>query len=356
VKATAKELIEIDGSHGEGGGQILRTALALSAILNKPLKVHKIRAGRKNPGLQPQHLKAVEALARITQARTEGVRIGSETIAFIPQETQPGDYRFEIGTAGSVTLLLQALLPPLCSVSGKSRLTLAGGTHVEWSPPFHYLERIFFAILRRMGITVNADLERWGWYPRGGGIIHLEVHPASEIKPLILTDRGKLMRIGGLSASSNLPAHVAERQRDYVLKEVGEKFNVDVDIEVDIHARANSPGSFVFLTAESENIMAGSSSLGRKGKRAEDVAKEAVDSLKDYLSSEGCIDPHLADQLTLFMALARGTSSFTTTKITDHLLTNLWVIQHFLDVEVRVSGELGGSGKIEISNESKSLI
>src|SRR4030043_466291 len=257
----AETMVEIDGSYGEGGGQILRTGLAYSAILNRPIKIGGIRAGRRNPGLQPQHLKSIEALAKITKARADGVKIGSDTITFIPEEIVPGHYEFDIGTAGSVTLLLQALLLPLSLCQSRSSLVLAGGTHVEWSPPCHYLSEVLFPTLASMGIQAKAEIERWGWYPKGGGRGEIEIHP-------------------------EIPS--------------------------------NSQGSFFFLVAESEEVKAGFSSLGKKGKRAEEVADEAIDSLKGYMESDGCVDPHLADQLVPFMALRKGSSSLTTTRITEH--------------------------------------
>jgi RNA 3'-terminal phosphate cyclase (ATP) len=346
-----EKLIQIDGSYGEGGGQIFRTALTFSGILKKPLRVHHIRAGRKNPGLQPQHLTAVEALAKVTDARTEGVKIGSDTITFIPNHIIPGDYRFDVGTAGSVTLLLQALMLPLCFAPGKTRLTLIGGTHVPWSPPFHYLHEVLLPILRPMGIFVEATLERWGWYPKGGGILHLEIKPVKELKPVSLVNKGRLRKIRGISATSHLPRHVGERQKDEALRRIGKEFKIDAEIEVLYDVPANGPGSFFFLVAESEGAIAGFSSLGERGKKAEDVAKEAVDSLKDYVESDGCIDPYLSDQLVPFLSLVKGNSFFTITRTTEHLLTNLWVVQHFLDIKISRLGEKGKMGWIEFLNE-----
>ena len=346
-------MIEIDGSYGEGGGQILRTALAFSAVLRKSIRVHHIRAGRKNPGLQPQHLKGVEALAQMTKGRTEGVKIGSDTITFIPQNIVPGNYKFEIGTAGSVTLLLQALLLPLSLSQESSRLTLVGGTHVLWSPPFHYLKEVLFPTLSSMGISVSSNIERWGWYPKGRGILHVEVKPTRELKPISLIERGTLKKIRGISATSHLPKHVGERQKDYALKKIEKELKMEAEVQVLYDVPANGPGSFFFLTVESQGAIAGFSSLGEKGKTAEEVAKEVVDSLREYVKSDGCLDPHLADQLIPFVALAKGNSVLTTTRMTEHLLTNLWVVQHFLDVRISKWGEKGEKGRIEFFNEEK---
>jgi RNA 3'-phosphate cyclase len=346
-----ENLIEIDGSYGEGGGQILRTALALSAILQKPFTIHHIRSKRKNPGLQAQHLEAAEALARITEAQTKGFKFGSQKITFIPQKILPGDYQFEVRTAGSVSLLLQAVFLPLCLANEKSNLTLVGGTHVPWSPPFHCLSEVLLPTLKSMGVSAEATIEKWGFYPKGGGKIQLKINPVHEFKPICLFDRGPLKKIRGISAISNLPKHVADRQREQALKRIQRELKIDAEITILYDVPSNGPGSFLFLLAEYEKTLAGFSSLGARGKPAEKVADEAVDFLKNYFSSEGCIDPHLADQLVPFMALAKGNSSFTTTRITEHLLTNLWVIQHFLDVTISREGERGERGRVEFLNE-----
>jgi RNA 3'-phosphate cyclase len=342
-----KRLIEIDGSYGEGGGQILRTSLALSAILRKPFTIHHIRSKRKNPGLQAQHLEAVGALARMTEAQTDGVKFGSQKITFFPKKILPGDYQFEVKTAGSITLLLQAILLPLCLSGGISSVTLVGGTHVPWSPPFHYLSEVLLPILEPMGISVEASIEKWGWYPRGGGKIHLKIKPLEKLNPVSLVNRGLLKKIRGLSVISSLPRHVADRQKDQVLKRIRQELKMDTEVNVLYDAPSTGQGSFLFLLAEYEKTVAGFSSLGARGKPAEKVADEAVDDLKDYLSSEGCIDLHLADQLVPFMALTKRNSSFTTTQMTDHLLTNLWVIGHFLQVQVEKQGETGKTGRVD---------
>ena len=343
-------MIEIDGSYGEGGGQILRTSLALSAILRKPFTIRQIRSRRKNPGLQAQHLEAVEALARITEADTEGVRLGSQQITFYPKTIVPGEYRFEVKTAGSITLLLQAIFLPLCLAQGNSTLTLVGGTHVPWSPPFHYFSQVLLPTLGLMGVSAEANIEKWGFYPKGGGKIQLKTNPVHELKPVYLVNRGSLRKVRGLSAISNLPKHVAERQKDQALKRIQKQLKMDAEIDILFDAPSNGQGSFLFLLAEYGETLAGFSSLGARGKPAEKVADEAVDLLKDYVGSDGSVDPYLADQLPVFMALAKGNSSFTTTLMTDHLFTNLWVIEQFLDIVILRAGERGRGGRIEISS------
>jgi RNA 3'-phosphate cyclase len=342
-------LIEIDGSYGEGGGQILRTALALSAILRKPFTISHIRSKRKNPGLQAQHLEAVEALARITEAQTEGVKFGSQKITFIPQEIHPGEYQFEVKTAGSATLLLQAIFLPLCFSKASSRVILIGGTHVQWSPSFHYLSEVFLPAVKGIGVSAEAAIEKWGFYPKGGGRIRLKINPIQELNPISLVDRGSLKKIRGISAKANLPRHVAERQKEQALRRIRSELGMDGEIILMDNVSSNGPGSFLFLLAEYEKVVAGFSSLGVKGKAAEKVADEAFDLLKEYVESDGCIDPHLADQLVPFMALAKGDSSFTTTQMSEHLFTNIWVVERFLKVKVRERGEEGRPGRVEIS-------
>ncbi|MDD1652606.1 MAG: RNA 3'-phosphate cyclase, partial [Methanomicrobiales archaeon] len=340
-----------DGSHGEGGGQILRTSLALSVIRRRPLTVHHIRSGRKKPGLRPQHLAGMVALSQISKAKLCGAEVGSERIDFLPGKSEGGDYLFEIGdgkrSAGSVTLLLQGLLPPLCVTEKPCRLILKGGTHVLWSPPYHYFSDVFVPTLSRMGVTVQCHLERWGWYPGGGGEVHLTVRPSPRITPISLVERGPLKAIRGISAVSNLPAPIATRQRDEAIREIRHHLGREAEIESLSEAPSGGRGSFLFLLGEFEGCVAGFSSLGERGKRAEDVAKEAVDALVKHVFSQGSLDPHLADQVLIFLAMAEGTSALTTTRMTDHLLTNLWVIERFLGKRATVLGQRGSPGRVD---------
>ncbi len=391
----------IDGSYGEGGGQILRTALALSIILSKPVEIINIRKGRKKGGLQPQHLTCVNACGVISNALIEGNEIGSSLLRFCPQVLRIGDFTFDVaekrGSAGSTSLILQTLLPPLIlgvgpteiifpfpsgerdRVRGEltSRLTVVGGTHVPWSPPFHYLKEVFLPVIERMGASVELSIERWGWYPIGGGIVHAEIHPAHEenastlkklearndnsrsngnscrdrpsglssgLKGVRIEDRGRLLRVHGISAISNLPLSIAERQRSEGIKKL-QPLGVDIDIEV-ISAPSSGKGTFFFIIAEYESIKTGFSSLGAIGKSAEDVAREACRDFIDYHRAKGALDPHLSDQLIPYIALASGPSAFTTTKITRHLLTNVWTVRQFLKTDIKVEGEEGGEGRV----------
>lgn len=349
-------MITIDGSYGEGGGQVLRTSLTLSALLNQPMRIEKIRAARRKPGLQAQHLTGVRATAQVCGAELEGAELGSQTLTFIPQ-TPPraGEYTFDVaearkgGSAGATSLVFQTLLLPLAFASDTSRLTLQGGTHAAWSPPFHYLEQVYLPTLTRMGIEVEVSIERWGWYPIGGGAIRAEIKGTGGTRGLVgihLTERGELARLSGVSALSNLPRHIVERQRKRAAEILrAEGFAPEIEM---VDAPSRGRGTCVFLLAEYENGLAGFTALGARGKPAEKVAKEACRDFLAYHESGACLDMRLADQLILPMALAQGPSAFTTCRITQHLLTNIWVVEQFLEVKCEVEGEVGRKGKVTV--------
>lgn len=344
-------MIEIDGSHGEGGGQILRTALALSCITGKAFEIKNIRTGRKKPGLQPQHLTGVRAAQAISKAEVNGAELGSQTLTFSPKEVTGGDYLFDVseikGSAGSVTLVLQTLLPPLCMAGTGSKVTVKGGTHVEWSPPFHYMRDVLLPFLQKIGIKASLEIEKWGWYPIGGGMVTMTVEPAKKMVPLELTKRGRIRNLSGISAVSNLPMIIAERQRDHgnwLLRSAGLSANIET-----INAPSIGKGTFFFIVAEFENTRVGFSALGERGKKAEAVAEEAVSQFLEYINYEGALDPHLADQVIPYLALCNATSTFTTSKVTRHLLTNAWVTEKFLSVKIEVEGEEEEFGTVTVN-------
>jgi RNA 3'-terminal phosphate cyclase (ATP) len=339
-----EELLTIDGSYGEGGGQILRSALTLSALLGRPVRLEKIRARRRQPGLRPQHLTAVRAVAQICDAELEGDTLDSRTLIFVPRRPpQAGNYHFDVmdaakgGSAGAVSLVLQAVLLPLALAEGDSAVTLEGGTHVAWSPPIHYLQKVYLPTLAHLGVQVAVELEQWGWYPRGGGRVICHVQgTARPLSPLQLIKRGGLRRITGISATSNLPAHISQRQRDRAVKLLRSRGFVP-EIEI-VDAPSPGPGTCVFLLAEFKRVLVGFTGYGRLRKPAEKVAEEAARAFLAYQRSGGAVDRYLADQLILPLALASGDSHFTTGKVTDHLRTNAWLVEQFLPVRV-VIGE-----------------
>lgn len=342
-------MLEIDGSFGEGGGQVLRTSLSLSCLLNKPFRIFNIRKKRKKPGLMPQHLMGIRALKLISNANVKGDSIGSTELLFEPVEVKAGYYSFDIGTAGSTSLLLQAILLPLVFAKDTSSLSLKGGTHVPFSPSFHYLSEVFIPMISMLGIKVKANIESYGFYPKGGGKINIEITPAGldSIRGVNLLERGRIKRLKGLSGVGNLPLSIAERQREAALKMI-ETQGLDAEIET-LSVSTPGQGTFIFLKLETDNCLAGFSSLGERGKRAESVGEEVSKNLLDYYSTPACLDPHMADQIVLYLAVAKSESSFTTSMISNHLLTNLWIIEKFLGTQYMIEGELGKPGRITIS-------
>ena len=331
---------KIDGRYGEGGGQILRTSLALSAILRRPVEIHHIRSGRKRPGLRPQHLMAVKAIASITTAHLKGADPGSMDLSFAPRQIRPGNYSFDVGTAGSTTLVLQTMIPALLFTESESRVVVTGGTHVPWSPSFHYLKEVFAPALQDIGGTLDLEIERWGWYPKGGGNIVARISPVPGIRAFSYPSRGKTEGIYMLSAVSNLPISIAKRQRDQAIRRLHEH-GLRVMKTDTVDAPSTGTGTSLFVRALFEKGIAGFSSLGKKGKPAEKVADEACAECLEFMASKATVDDHLADQLLLYMALAKGRSLIVTKRITTHLKTNVWVIEQFLPVTFEVDEQTG---------------
>ncbi|MEE9524730.1 MAG: RNA 3'-terminal phosphate cyclase [Thermodesulfovibrionales bacterium] len=342
-------MLEIDGSYGEGGGQILRTSLSLSCALQKPVRIFNIRKNRKRPGLMPQHLACVRALKKICDAKVHGNEKGSVELRFDPAVARPGEYSFDIGTAGSTSLLFQAILPPLLFAEGSCRVTLRGGTHVPCSPPYHYLQGVFIPILERLGLNVTSEMERCGFYPKGGGQIIFKTAPAREIKEMVLTKRGEIKKISGISGVSGLPVSIAERQKNACIKMIAPE-NVNGEIDT-VSVSALSKGTFIFLKVDGDHCFAGFSSIGERGKRAEMVGEEAARDFLDYCRTSASLDHHIADQIVIYLAMAKCGGRFTTSRITQHLLTNLWVIGKFLNIKCDVSGEVGSPGEVSISSD-----
>jgi RNA 3'-terminal phosphate cyclase (ATP) len=339
-------MLIVNGAYGEGGGQILRTTLSLSALLKIPVRIESIRANRKKPGLMPQHLTAVKALQAICQARVEGAFIGSRALTFEPARPRAGEYHFDVGTAGAISLILQTLLLPLAFAGSESLIHLTGGTHVPWSPPIHYLEMVFLPVLLRIGVQVEINLIKWGWYPQGGGMIQARIKPAEKLKPLSLGQPWKPNRIKVICASSHLPGHIRERERHRVEEHLRQK---DLTADYDL-TEGHSPGqgNMVFIAATGEAGSAGFTSMGQRGKKAELVAEEAVDTLLAFLESGASVEEHLADQLVPYLALAEGPSEILIQKISSHLETNLWVVRHFFQEEIKL-GEEGRLGRLTMS-------
>jgi RNA 3'-phosphate cyclase len=334
-------MLHLDGAYGEGGGQLVRTSLSLAALLGESVHITDIRAGRAKPGLRPQHLTGVKALAQISRAEVEGASLGSRELTFRPRTIQGGSYFFDVaektGSAGAVTLVVQALLPPLLAAREPSTLTIRGGTHVAWSPPAQYLMQVFLPALAEVGAEVTLTLIRWGWYPRGGGEVRLTVNPVGRLSPTQWLTPPAPADFQALSAASRVPYHVIQRQANRLKESLGSGLPV-----AEVEAASLDPGSFVFLWGPH----AGFSALGARGKPAEKVADEVVADFLNFKNRQAALDRHLADQILLYLARAAGTSTFTTEEITSHLLTNLWVIEQFLGPTFQVRGNMGEPGEI----------
>jgi RNA 3'-terminal phosphate cyclase (ATP) len=330
----------IDGAHGEGGGQISRTALSLSAITSRAFRLVNIRAKRRNPGLLPQHLSATRAAAVISGATLEGDQLGSSELVFVPSHPpQAGSYLFDVaeiagdGSAGSTILILQAVLVPLALAKGDSTVVVLGGTHQDWAPAYDDLANAYLPALRRMGLSGNAELKRWGWYPAGGGEIVCKIKGgpnrgphASWPRPIEVLEHGPLIRISGRAVAANLPARIAQRMCDRVRAGLSD-LGVPIQVEP-LRVRAVCPGAGIFLLAEYEPMPATFFVLGRRGKPSEAVADEAVAAFHEHHDSGAAVEL-LADQLLLPLAIAAGPSVFTMARPTAHLATNAWTIEQF---------------------------
>lgn len=319
--------IHIDGAQGEGGGQILRSALSLSLCTGQPFVIENIRARRQRPGLMRQHLTAVLAAAQVCRARVEGAEVGSSTLRFVPGPVRAGDYHFAIGTAGSTGLVLQTVLLPLALAAGPSTVVLEGGTHNPYAPPFHFLEQSFFPLLRRMGVGIEADLERWGFYPAGGGRMVVRIAPVPHLAPLELERRGEVVERHAEAVLAALPAHIGQRE----LGVVQGRLNWPPEA-LHLVVLRHGPGNVLLLTVRCERVTAVFTGFGEKGVTAEVVAERAVQPCRRYLASSAAVEEHLADQLLLPLALAGG--SYTATELSSHWQTNREVIGRFLPVQI----------------------
>lgn len=323
-------MIKIDGSYGEGGGQILRSAVALSCIAGEDVEIYNIRANRPKPGLKAQHMKGVEAAKLLCDADVEGLRIGSTRLVFRPGKVRVRDLKIDIGTAGSIALILQTILPPLLHTGKECRLIITGGTDVSWSPSIDYFRFVTAKVLEEMGAKVNVELIRRGYYPKGGGEVIIEIGETT------LTGRKfsekKTDVVYGVSHCSNLPAHVAERQAR-TAKKILESNGYSAEIKTEV-SRGFSTGSGITLFTTYK----GSVALGEKGKPAERVGEEAAHEILEELNRRGAFDRHLADQVMIPAVVAKGETEYTATEITLHTRSNAYVINSFFDGAAKIEG------------------
>jgi len=346
-------MIEVDGSIGEGGGAILRTALALSAVSCKPVHIYNIRAKRTKPGLQPQHLRGVEALTKLTNARVEGLELHSKELKFEPSAIEGGRYRVDIGTAGSTTLILQILMPAAAFARKPVEVEITGGTDNPFAPPIDFLKNVTLPVLRRMGYQGEVECVQRGHYPRGGGIVRARIEPIEKLQALRLTEPGRVVHVAGVAHCVRLQANIATRMAHAASKALIKAGHAKVDIRAESYPPTQDPhlgpGTGITLWAETESgAILGASSLGKRGKLAEQVGREAAESLIKQLQTGRAVDRYLTDQLVPYLALAEGESEITSAELTSHALTNIALVEQILGLRFEVEGELKQPGRIRV--------
>lgn len=329
-------VVEIDGSRGEGGGQILRTSLALAILTRRPLRVQRIRAGRKRPGLQRQHIACVEAAAQLCHAQVHGAELDSQTLEFTPGVDWADRITIDIGTAGSATLVVQTILVPALITGRPFHATVIGGTHNPLAPPFEFLDRVFLPHLRAMGAHVSLTLEKHGVFPGGGGRLALDIRPASKLTPIAVVEAGPVTGTRATAIVARLPTHVAERE----LAIARQQFKIAPEDCQTIDVRGG-PANVLMIEIERAGSREIATGHGEKGLRAELVAERACADMRSYLDADVPIGTHLADQLLLPMAVARGGRFRTLGPLTLHATTNIETIQQFLDVPIRIEEARG---------------
>lgn len=324
-------MIEIDGSYGEGGGQILRTSISLSSILRQPVRVFNVRAKRPRPGLANQHLKGISAVQQLTSADVKGLSIGSTEVEFHPKAMGKGRYVVDVGTAGSISLILQVVSLPAAYAEGRIEIEITGGTDVPWSPPSDYMANVFYHIVRKFGVRANFEVIKRGYYPKGGGNIRVSFEPTKRLNAVDLTRRGELRGIHGIAHSLNLPPHIVEREAMSA-----KKILLDYETKIRLESgRDFSTGTGLTLWAEYDRTVMGASSLGKPGKRAERVGEEAARELLKEMKGIGVVDMHMCDQIIPYMGLASGRSRVLVSELTNHLKTNVYIVENILGVKFR---------------------
>ena len=344
--------LTLDGSTGEGGGQILRTGLALSMATGRPLHITRIRAGRPKPGLMRQHLACVQAAVAVCGGQADGAELGSQTLQLTPGAVRAGDYRFQIATAGSCLLVLQTVLPALMLADGESRVQLSGGTHNPMAPPFDFLERAFAPLVRRLGVGLDLQLQRRGFYPAGGGEVLAHITPAAlPLTPVNVLERGPLMNGWADALAPGLARNIPYRELETLGQRMGWTFEAD-QLRQPATRQNEGPGNALIATLEYAHITEVFCQLGERSLSAEQVAKRLVDEVRAYQRSTGALGPHLADQWMLPLALAVWRSGqaacYTCTEVTQHTATNAQTIALGLPVRVQIT-PAEGAMRVEIS-------
>ncbi|MEM3519711.1 MAG: RNA 3'-terminal phosphate cyclase [Candidatus Hadarchaeales archaeon] len=347
-------MIEIDGSMGEGGGSVVRVAVSLSAVSQQPVRVFNIRARRSKPGLHPQHLKAIEAVAKLCNARVEGLALGSKEIIFIPGTIAGGKHRVDIGTAGGTTLILQAIMPAAAFSPCQVELEITGGTDNPQAPPIDFMKNVTLPNLRRMGFSGDVVCIRRGHYPKGNGVIQAKINPVKALLPVKLLDLGNVVKISGIAHCVSLPAHIGRRMAHAATKTFIAAGYSNVEIKVEVSdEKGIGPGTGITVWAETDGgAVLGGSALGRPGKMAEHVGREAAEALLKEIEG-GPVDSHTTDQLIPYLALAKGVSEIKTSKLTLHALTNIALVEKILGVKFSIEGDIGIPSLIRVEGIGK---
>ena len=324
-------MIDVDGSYGEGGGQILRNAIALGVLLNEDINITNIRANRPNPGIKPQHYTAIKIIEKICNAETDGLKIGSSNLYFSPSDINEGFFKFDIGTAGSIVLVFQACLLSFLNSKKNIKIKLKGGTDVKWSPSWDYFERVFLTLIKKMGLYFETKLIHRGYYPKGGGEAILSIKPCKKLKPLNIREIQYFNEIFGIINISNLPEHIATRMKDYSInkaKENGLKSFIEIS-----SSNSLSPGVGITIWSHSRDSIMGKTKLGEKGISAEVIGKNIVNLLCDEIKSGATIDTNLIDQILPYMILANDDepSFCSVSNLSGHTETNIWLINKFIN-------------------------
>ncbi len=342
-------MIAIDGSQGEGGGQIVRSSLALSLVSQRPVTLFQIRAGRSRPGLMRQHLIAVRAAAEISDAEFRGAELGSRELVFRPGKARSGTYHFRIGSAGSTTLVLQTVLPALMLADGVSTVILEGGTHNPWAPPYDFLARVYLPLLAHLGIKVEPRFERYGFYPAGGGRFSVTIHPTRELGRLELMQRGEIHSHRVRALVANLPKHIAERECRSIARVSGWDRGC---FHVEQTANSPGPGNAVMIEIVAQHVGELVTAFGQKGVRAEQVADQAYQQAKQYLAADVPVGEHLADQLLLPLGIGawqgRGGGQYRTLPLSQHALTQIDVLKQILDIRIETDQDAEGRVTVRV--------